>query len=172
MNAYPARLVLQSVSDVTPKEIDYSKADAMTKGDAATFAGQQCDIVRSDCGRAEDRRRPGRHAGGRQARRSWRSSASGEHTGVTCVYGSANEAAAKDEAPGAKDSPDGILYNCTFNQDRLQGDADAQGHYPHGPAHLRPAHPDAGNEERPAFVLEYNAWVHDRGGADRHGQSS
>ena len=25
MNAYPARLVLQSVTDVTPKEIDYSK---------------------------------------------------------------------------------------------------------------------------------------------------
>ena len=27
MNAYPARLVLQSVSDVTPKEIDFSKND-------------------------------------------------------------------------------------------------------------------------------------------------
>ncbi len=32
MNAYPARLVLQSVSDVTPKEIDFSKNDAETKG--------------------------------------------------------------------------------------------------------------------------------------------
>src|ERR1700734_1697012 len=32
MNAYPARLVLQSVSDVTPKEIDYSKNDDETKG--------------------------------------------------------------------------------------------------------------------------------------------
>ena len=32
MNAYPARLVLQSVSDVTPKEIDFSKNDEETKG--------------------------------------------------------------------------------------------------------------------------------------------
>jgi len=35
MNAYPARLVLQSVSDVAPKEVDYSKTDAITKGDSA-----------------------------------------------------------------------------------------------------------------------------------------
>ena len=34
MNAYPARLVLQSVSDVTPKEIDYSKTDAASKAEA------------------------------------------------------------------------------------------------------------------------------------------
>ena len=39
MNAYPARLVLQSVSDVTPKEIDYSKADAVTKDEPQTFSG-------------------------------------------------------------------------------------------------------------------------------------
>ena len=32
MNAYPARLVLESVSDVTPKEIDFSKNDDETKG--------------------------------------------------------------------------------------------------------------------------------------------
>jgi len=35
MNAYSARLVLQSVSDVTPKEIDYSKTLAATKEDTA-----------------------------------------------------------------------------------------------------------------------------------------
>ena len=34
MNAYPARLVLESVSDVTPKEIDFSKNDDETKGDS------------------------------------------------------------------------------------------------------------------------------------------
>ena len=32
MNAYPARLVLQSVSDVTPKEIDYSKVEETDEG--------------------------------------------------------------------------------------------------------------------------------------------
>ena len=50
MNAYPARLVLQSVSDVTPKEIDYSKTDDATKGDsdlhsraAVTRSGRRSD---------------------------------------------------------------------------------------------------------------------------------
>jgi len=35
LNLYKARLVLQSVSDVTPKEIDYSKTLAVTKEDTA-----------------------------------------------------------------------------------------------------------------------------------------
>jgi len=39
MNAYPARLVLQSVTDVAPKEIDYSKSDAATNGDFTQQSG-------------------------------------------------------------------------------------------------------------------------------------
>ena len=30
---------------------------------------------------------------------------------------------AKDEAQSTKDSPDGVLFNCIFNPNRLQGDA-------------------------------------------------
>jgi hypothetical protein len=41
MNAYPARLVLESVTDVTPKEIDYSKNDDETKGNEAGGGGDQ-----------------------------------------------------------------------------------------------------------------------------------
>src|SRR5208283_5045955 len=33
LNGYPARLVLQSVSEVTPKELDYSKSDPIAKDD-------------------------------------------------------------------------------------------------------------------------------------------
>ncbi len=39
MNAYPARLVLESVTDVTPKEIDFSKNDEETKGNATEGKG-------------------------------------------------------------------------------------------------------------------------------------
>ena len=54
MNAYPARLVLQSVSNVTSKEIDYSKAEAITKGAMApVFALRQ---------RQHRRGRPARHS--------------------------------------------------------------------------------------------------------------
>ena len=38
-------------------------------------------------------------------------------------FGAGNEASPKDEELGNKDSPDGVLFNCTFNTDRLQGDA-------------------------------------------------
>ena len=41
MNAYPARLVLQSVADVTPKEIDFSKNDDGTKGEPDAASAEQ-----------------------------------------------------------------------------------------------------------------------------------
>ena len=68
MNAYPARLVLQSVSDVTPKEIDYSKTDAITKGrcvaDPASRRGRRSRIRRSLCrGDQAGFARPGRPGG-------------------------------------------------------------------------------------------------------------
>ena len=68
MNAYPARLVLESVSDVTPKEIDYSKTDAATKGDALTRAGRRIwirviDAAQKTIGRVAGR--PGQGPGGK-----------------------------------------------------------------------------------------------------------
>src|ERR1039458_10332061 len=49
MNAYPARLVLESVSDVTPKEIDFSKNDEATKG-GATGGGNGVDMYGAGAG--------------------------------------------------------------------------------------------------------------------------
>ena len=51
LNAYPARLVLQSVADVTPKEVDYSKTDAATKGERCRGRER---FEQRDCERAED----------------------------------------------------------------------------------------------------------------------
>ena len=94
MNAYPARLVLQSVSDVTPKEIDYSKNDEETKGEG------RCPTSREAA--AMIRRSPWRW------RMRWRDGAAGqgwavgkaagvygkskEHNGVITSIGEANEA--------------------------------------------------------------------------------
>jgi hypothetical protein len=39
LNAYPVRLVLQSVSDVAPHEIDYSKVAAITKAESNSDSG-------------------------------------------------------------------------------------------------------------------------------------
>lgn len=159
MNAYPARLVLQSVADVTPKEIDYSKSDAATKGDAPAFApggGDLYDPVAAAQKSADSL------AGSPAAAQATKNIAafpkSGEHNGVFIIYGSTTEAEAKNESQGAKDSPDGILFNVTFNLNRLSGDAQARAimHMGQHISDLRT--PIVGNEEAPLFIEEYNAW--------------
>ena len=84
---------------------------------------------------------------------------SGEHNGVNPSYGSTTEALAKDEELGTKDSPDGVLFNCVFNSDRLQGDALTRAvvHMGMHVADLR--NPTPGSADAPPFILEYDAWM-------------
>jgi hypothetical protein len=194
MNAYPARLVLESVSDVTPKEVDYSKNDDATKGTggdgglAAEMYGAGGGCASGGCMGA---------AGGSDidlkgaiaaAQKSADAVAAGppkdteekaaavygkpsDHpNGVNVSYGAANEASPNDENLGAKDSPDGVLFNCTFNSDRLQGAALTRAvlHMGEHVSELR--NPAAGNEAAPAYVLESDAWVVTSVGAAFAGQ--
>jgi hypothetical protein len=160
MNAYSARLVLQSVADVTPKEIDYSKNDDATKGDPgmappsggdpyASIATAQKVAAALEASPAKDQATKAAAAYGKE----------GEHNGVSIGIGTANEAAQKDESLGAKDSPDGVLFNCTFNTDRLQGDAFTKAlvHIGEHISELR--NPDPGSENAPAYNLESDSWV-------------
>ena len=161
MNAYPARLVLQSVSDVTPKEIDYSKVQAITKGEpmpgpapgSSNSAGEdpleiaQKIVARVQAGALHD-----------QAERALGVfPKSREQNGVNIVNGATNEVAS--EEAGAKDSPDGILFNCLVNRERLQTElmAVALFHLGQHVADLRS--PKPGNEAAPLFVQENDAWV-------------
>jgi hypothetical protein len=170
MNAYPARLVLESVSDVTPKEVDFSKADAVTKGETATFSGNADlydPIVAAQKSATALASSP---AGAQAAKDIAVYGKAGEHNGVSIIYGPTNEAAAKDEALGVKDSPDGILYNCTLNLNRLEGDAELRAimHMGQHIADLRS--PVPGNEDAPLFILEYNAWTMTAAAAVANGQ--
>jgi hypothetical protein len=159
MNAYPARLVLQSVADVTPKEVDFSKADAVTKGDTATFGGS-ADLY--DPVSAAQKSITGLVGSpmGEQAQKDVAVYGKpGEKNGVMIGFGPANEATAKDEALGAKDSPDGILYNCTFNQSRLEGDAELKALI-HIGQHVSDVRSTISNSDQPPlYVSEYNAWT-------------
>ena len=125
MNAYAARLVLESDSDVTSKEIDYSKTLAITKDDVVPEANgsDQFAAARNLIkGYA-----PGVLAGVTLKRAVDAFGKEGEHnTGVVIVHGPGNEAAAKFEGKGAVDSPDGLLFTCTFNMNRLEGDAEGR----------------------------------------------
>ena len=134
MNAYRARLVLQSVSDVTSKEIDYSKTQAITKDDNAPSAPPAMNDapgLRSGDPLAAARKLaasfpPGAIAGAQLKRAVDAFGKEGEHnSGVVIVHGAGNEAAAKFEGKGTVDSPDGLLFTCTFNTNRL--DVDAEG---------------------------------------------
>jgi hypothetical protein len=82
-----------------------------------------------------------------------------EHNGVELNFGSTNEASPQNEELGSKDSPDGVLFNCTLNEDWLQGDAltDAVIHIGQHIADLRT--PKPGSEAAPAYVLESTASV-------------
>jgi hypothetical protein len=151
MNVYRARLVLESVSDVTSKEVDYSKAIAATKNEPL-FSGRRDEAGGGGGGRGGG---GGGHSHGGGARGPSSSGGSGgdpveaahgaaqafgpgnpmgdqieraadafgkgkedKHNGVEIEFRAANEAT-NDESKGEKDSPDGLLFNCTFNPERL-----------------------------------------------------
>lgn len=120
MNAYKARLVLQSVSDVSPQELDFSKVNAITKAEAAAPGAPQgngapLDAVRK-MGAAYPEGNPSRDLMQRAAGAYGKPN---EQNGVVISFAGANEATAKLETKGTVDSPDGVLFNCIFSKSRL-----------------------------------------------------
>ena len=195
MNAYPARLVLESVTDVTPKEIDFSKSDAETTGGAkgggndyganpygggagyngggmGGGGGNGIDlkgaVAAAQKGADAMAASPAKDAAEKAA--SVYGKASEHSTGVFVANGPANEASPNDENLGAKDSPDGVQFNCTFNSDRLQGDSLTRAVLHMGEHVTELRDPAKGNEAAPAYALESDAWVVTSVGAAFAGQ--
>lgn len=162
MNAYPARLVLASVSDVAPKEIDYSKTDAITKGDSGLTpppgsggGGEFDDPFALAIKLAAH---VGANPAGEQAQKAVGQFPKGkEQNGVSVVHGVGNEVT--PDGQGTKDSPDGVLYNCVLNPDRLQGPSMliALFHVGQHVADLRSPKPDSA--DAPFLINENDAWV-------------
>jgi hypothetical protein len=98
LNLYRARLVLQSVSDVVPREVDYSPSAVAAKGDSRRAGSASADQVKRAIG-----------AFGEE----------GEHNGVLVGFGIANEVSPDEGTKGNADSPDGILFLSTFDMNRL-----------------------------------------------------
>ncbi|MGD0522591.1 MAG: hypothetical protein ABSA48_15150 [Terracidiphilus sp.] len=157
MNAYSARLVLQSVSDVTAKEIDYSKTLAVTKSDSFDDAATIDSLAAAR--QAVKAYNPANASGQQLTRAVGAFGKPDENNGVVIAFGNANEAAAKDEVKGTKDSPDGLLYICTFNSNRVTGDAETRAMVYAGEnvANLRT--PIPGAAAAPLYLLDDRAWV-------------
>lgn len=121
MNRYPVRLVLQSVSDVTPHEIDYASAAAETKGDSTQ------DSPSGDAVAAAHQIAKAFPAGSAASLQVEEAAAAfgkkGEDNGVVVGFGPASELSKPNEGKGGSDSPDGLLIKCTFDMDRLRGNA-------------------------------------------------
>lgn len=159
MNAYPARLVLQSVSNPEKKDIDYSGSDtAMHNVQMEQLANDGgghdpiAGVQKATAGGGDD---PGSSAAKKDAAAYGKE---GEHNGVEVGFGGANEVIPGTEAIGTADSPDGVRYNCTFNMDRLHGNvlSVALVHMGH---HINDLRSMTSDEYATTYGLEYNAWV-------------
>jgi hypothetical protein len=120
LNGYRARLVLQSVSEVASQEIDYAKLAASTKGDSQNEGpGGDPIAAAHQVARA--------FGSGPFAEQLEKAAAAygkeGEHNGVEVGFGVSDEVPKNGEGKGDKDSPDGLLFNATFDMDRLKGNA-------------------------------------------------
>jgi len=152
LNLYRARLVLQAVADVSPKEIDYSRASSATKDDSAReSAGGDPVAAAHQAARAFG---ADSKAGKELERAAAAFGKEGEDNGVEVGFGTPNEVPKNDGSKGDKDSPDGVLFNCSFDMDRLKGDALARAiaHVGTHIADLRDSQPS------PVYDLEYRAW--------------
>jgi len=141
MNAYDARLVLSSVADIVPHEVDYSKPAATTGKLIQVPAEFPVSQPNSQLQRAHE---PfGRLVG-----------KNGVMIGVN-----KNEVGRKSGAKSDSTSPDGVIFNTAVNSERLKGDdlAQVMAHLGEHIADLR--NPEAGMEHAGAYQLEYRAWV-------------
>jgi hypothetical protein len=159
LNAYPARLMLSSVTGVTAKPVDYSKADEASKNEAVALATTD-DFFDPVVAAQKTAVGMGANPTGAQLVKDadlfGKSSAT---NGVILNSGPTNEASAKYEVKGAKESTDGVLYNCIFNSGRLEGITEEWAilHMGQHISDLRESPVNLG--EPPLYILEYNAWM-------------
>lgn len=153
LNLYRARLMLQSVSDDSSKEIDYSRVSSATKDDSERESGDGDPVAAAH--QAAQAFGADSQAGKEVERAAAAFGKEGEDNGVEVGFGTANEVPENDGSKAGKDSPDGLLFNCKFDTDRLKGDALARA-IAHVGTHIADLR-DPGSPP-PAYNLEHRAW--------------
>jgi hypothetical protein len=156
LNAYSARLVLQSISDVTPQEIDYSKSSAATKGESVPE-----NDVTDPVGATHKVAKvfgAGNALGARLERAAAVFDKPVEKGGVALKFGAANQASAKDEGKGETDSPDGLLFSCKLDRGRLRGSASIIATAYAGTLVADIRDPQSAGGITGTYDLEYYAW--------------
>ena len=172
LNQYPARLVIASVADVSTKEVDFSKADAAAKeiekqnqsqpqgdqGPGGAPVSQSPSESRAALDKLVAQMAPNTMTSQIQKDLATLGKPN-ENNGIVTGYGIPNEVAANEGAAGASDSPDGVIYQVTYNKDKLQNLAMSVAIL-HVAQHITDIRsPIAGNEQAPMAILENNAWA-------------
>ena len=117
LNAWPARLVLQSVSGSTAQEIDYSKIPKVKDDSQGSSDKDYAGLER----KAEAAFPKGSDATVAIDRAMAAYGGPGVDNGVTIAFGATAEV--PEEGKSGKSSPDGLLFLVRFDMDKLKGDA-------------------------------------------------
>src|SRR5258708_7280664 len=155
LNRYNARLVLQSVSDVSAQEIDYSKNALAAKNDTQN-EGSGGDPV-ATAHQAARAFGAGNASGEKVERAAAAFGKEGEDNGVNVGFGASNEVPKNDGPKGQQDSPDRLLFNCTFDMDRLKGDSLSRA-IVHVGAHVADVRDAQVPPDATLYKLESGAW--------------
>jgi hypothetical protein len=143
LNRYAARLVLQSVSEIASQEIDYAKGGAPAPEDTASASRSFTPAAPT-----ADQLKGAVDAFG----------APGEDNGVNVGFSGANEIPKDDTAKSNANSPDGLLFQVTFDGERLKGPAMeiALSHVGTHIADIRST--GIGVRDLPLYGTEFRAW--------------
>jgi hypothetical protein len=156
LNLYRARLVPQTVSDVTAQEIDYSRVSSATKGDSPRESSSGDPVAAAH--QAARAFSPDSDAAKQVERAAAAYGKEGESNGVEVGFGTPNEVPRNDGPNGDKNSPDGLLINCTFDMDRLKGEALTRA-ITHVGTHIADVRePQSAVVESSPYEIEYRAW--------------
>jgi len=119
LNAYSARMVITSVSEVTPKEIDYSKTPKVAD-DSQGGSGKDYMALTK---KAEDAFPKGTDAPTQIQAAIDAYGAPGQDNGVTIGFGDTANVPDGEGTKSAKSSPDGLLLTVKLDGDKLKGDS-------------------------------------------------
>ena len=119
MNLYGARLVIQSVADVSAKEINFSKIEKVKEDSQGSNDKDFAKLIN----KTEESFPKGTPAVAQIQRALDAFGASGVSNGVIISFSGANEVPAGEGTRSTTASPDGLLLTIALDPDRLKGEA-------------------------------------------------
>jgi hypothetical protein len=118
MNQYMVRMVITQVSEVTAKEIDYTKTPKVSDDNQGGSGKDYMALAK----KSEDAFAKGTDAPQQIQLALDAYGAPGQDNGVTIGFGDVANVPDGEGTKSAKSSPDGLLLSVKFDQDKLKGD--------------------------------------------------